>query len=215
MANITIYTHNLQLTGQCNHALIGKHSLHRITNTSNELNTDIILIDAKKIDEDVELLNIFTRKNTPFLVIGSNWSEQNQIGILTRGASGYCDESDVSVFLNRAIDSILSGDIWIRRALVPKVIAALSRHQESKSLAITTESSEILLKQIESLSTRENEVANMIRQGENNKRIALALNISERTVKAHLSSIFRKLEVDDRLRLAIRLKELEQNSTNI
>jgi DNA-binding NarL/FixJ family response regulator len=36
------------------------------------------------------------------------------------------------------------------------------------------------------------------------------MNISERTVKAHLSSIFRKFEVDDRLRLAIRLKEIDQ-----
>jgi DNA-binding NarL/FixJ family response regulator len=62
----------------------------------------------------------------------------------------------------------------------------------------------------DSLSTRELEVANMIRQGENNRSIAEAMNISERTVKAHLSSIFRKFNVDDRLRLAIRLKEVDQ-----
>jgi DNA-binding NarL/FixJ family response regulator len=62
----------------------------------------------------------------------------------------------------------------------------------------------------DSLSEREVEVANLIRKGENNKGIAQVMNISERTVKAHLSSIFRKFEVDDRLRLAIRLKEIDQ-----
>jgi DNA-binding NarL/FixJ family response regulator len=47
----------------------------------------------------------------------------------------------------------------------------------------------------------------MIRVGENNKAIADTLDISERTVKAHLTSIFKKLEVPDRLHLALYMKE--------
>ena len=57
------------------------------------------------------------------------------------------------------------------------------------------------------LSSRELDVANMIRVGENNKAIADTLDISERTVKAHLTSIFKKLEVPDRLHLALYMKE--------
>jgi DNA-binding NarL/FixJ family response regulator len=47
----------------------------------------------------------------------------------------------------------------------------------------------------------------MIQSGENNKDIASTLHISERTVKAHLTSIFKKLNVSDRLRLALFIKE--------
>jgi DNA-binding NarL/FixJ family response regulator len=103
----------------------------------------------------------------------------------------------------------LAGDIWIRRALVPKVIGVLTSARRPQ-LAPNTVDTELKLKKLASLSAREVEVADMIRQGESNKRIALAMNISERTVKAHLSSIFRKLNVDDRLRLAILLKEIDQ-----
>jgi DNA-binding NarL/FixJ family response regulator len=94
---------------------------------------------------------------------------------------------------------------------VPKVIGVLSGHlQHNNTHHLSTDEREKLIRMADSLSTREIEVANMIRQGENNRKIAEAMNISERTVKAHLSSIFRKFDVDDRLRLAIRLKEVDQ-----
>jgi DNA-binding NarL/FixJ family response regulator len=60
---------------------------------------------------------------------------------------------------------------------------------------------------LRTLTLRELDVAKMISTGENNKIIASTLNISERTVKAHLTSIFQKLKVQDRLRLAILFKE--------
>lgn len=56
------------------------------------------------------------------------------------------------------------------------------------------------------LTKRELDVAEMISQGKGNRSIAESLNISERTVKAHLTSIFRKLSVHDRLHLVLLLK---------
>jgi two-component system nitrate/nitrite response regulator NarL len=56
---------------------------------------------------------------------------------------------------------------------------------------------------IQCLTPRELEVARMVNKGGNNKSIARTLDISERTVKAHLSSIFRKLNIENRLHLAI------------
>jgi DNA-binding NarL/FixJ family response regulator len=95
---------------------------------------------------------------------------------------------------------------------VPKVIGVLTGHLHGLKTPspLAPEKREELIKMADSLSEREVEVANLIRKGENNKGIAQVMNISERTVKAHLSSIFRKFEVDDRLRLAIRLKEIDQ-----
>ncbi len=59
------------------------------------------------------------------------------------------------------------------------------------------------------LSEREREVARLAASGESNLAIAQALNITERTVKAHLSSCFEKLEVTDRLQLALKVHGLK------
>ncbi len=210
MANILIYSNNPHLTAQWTHALIGDYNVSMLHNAHCQIDADAVLLDARKLDEDASLLSIFINQNARFLVIGSNWPEQKQLEVLVRGAAGYCDESEPMGLLKKAVESILKGDIWIRRSLVPKVIGMLVNARHFHGTATRTIDVEEMLNMLDSLSVREMEVADMIRQGENNKRIALVMNISERTVKAHLSSIFRKLNVADRLHLAILLKEIDQ-----
>lgn len=211
MANILIYSNNPQLIAEWTHALIAEHSVSRILNVRNGFDADAIIFDAKKLDDDPSLISVFSGKKTRILVLGIAWSEERQIDALLHGAAGYCEQSEAVKLLDRAVSSILKGDIWIRRALVPKVIEVLAGNRYStKNTQFVSEEHDKLIKMAESLSAREEEVANMIRRGENNKSIAQAMHISERTVKAHLSSIFRKFEVEDRLHLAIRLKEIDK-----
>ncbi|MBS4049995.1 MAG: response regulator transcription factor [Methylomonas sp.] len=211
MANILIYSNNPQLAAEWMHALIADHSVNRLLNARTDYQADAVILDARKLDEDATLLAVLTKPNTRFLVMGCNWPEHKQIEVMVHGAAGYCEESEAAQLLKRAVDCILKGDIWIRRALVPKVIGVLTGQLHSNNNKhLSLEERDKLIRMSESLSAREIEVANMIRLGENNRGIAEAMNISERTVKAHLSSIFRKFEVDDRLRLAIRLKEIDQ-----
>lgn len=211
MANILIYSNNPQLTAEWTHALIDDHSVSRLLNARTEYHADAVIFDARKLDEDISLMAMFSNPETRFLVMGSNWPEQKQIDVMVHGAAGYCEETESAQLLKHAVDCILQGDVWIRRALVPKVIGVLTGHLKSlNSQHLTPEKREELQRMADSLSARETEVANLIRLGENNRCIAEAMNISERTVKAHLSSIFRKFDVDDRLRLAIRLKEVDQ-----
>ena len=208
MANILIYSNNPQLTAQWTHALIAEYNVSMLQSIRSEYKADAVIFDARKLDDDASLLAVFANKNARFLVMGADWPEHKQIEVLINGAAGYCDQAEAPELLLRAIACILTGDIWIRRSLVPKVIGMLTSARRTQ-LTPNSIDTEHKLKQLASLSAREVEVANMIRQGESNKRIAFAMNISERTVKAHLSSIFRKLEVDDRLRLAILLKEID------
>ncbi|PPD35756.1 MAG: helix-turn-helix transcriptional regulator [Methylomonas sp.] len=211
MANILIYSNNPKHSAIWSHALIADHSVSRLLNARLEYHADAVIFDGCKLDEDMGLMTMFANQNTRILVVGSNWPDERQIDIIVRGAAGYCEELEVPQTLKRAVDCILKGDVWIRRTLVPKVIGVLSGHlQHNNTHHLSTDEREKLIRMADSLSTREIEVANMIRQGENNRKIAEAMNISERTVKAHLSSIFRKFDVDDRLRLAIRLKEVDQ-----
>lgn len=212
MANILIYSNNPQRTAEWTHALIAEHSVSRLLNARTDYQADAVIFDACKLDEDASLLAVFANPAIRFLVMGSNWSDQKQIDVMVHGAAGYCEESEASQLLRQAVDCILKGDVWIRRALVPKVIGVLTGRLKSlHGPHLTLEKCDELQRMADSLSVREMEVANMIRQGENNRSIAVAMNISERTVKAHLSSIFRKFEVDDRLHLAIRLKEVDQS----
>ena len=211
MANILIYSNCPQLIAEWTHALIADHHVGRLLNIHSDYDADVVVFDAKKLEDDPALVSMLQNKNTRFLVLGGDWSDQQQIEILVHGAAGYCEQSDAPKLLGRAVDRILRGDIWIRRSLVPRVIQVLTDnlHALMPNHVLSNEQ-EKLIKMAESLSAREEEVANMIRRGDNNKSIAHAMKISERTVKAHLSSIFRKFEVDDRLHLAVRLKEIDK-----
>ncbi len=215
MANILIYSNNPRLTAHWTHALMGENNISMLTNIRCQLNADAVLFDAKKLDEDKSLLSTFADKSVKFLVVGSNWPEEKQIEIMLHGAAGYCEATESTAIIKRAIECILKGDIWIRRGLVPKVIGSLTNLRRGQVSNLKPGNYLETMKRLETLSVREIEVADLIQSGENNKRIAMELNISERTVKAHLSSIFRKLEVDDRLHLAILLKELGQHRKEI
>jgi len=189
--------------------LAAEHSLQTLANLTGEIDQSVVVIDADQFEVDATLINILASKDTRFLVVGSNWPEERQVHVLVHGAAGYCDEIDNPGLLKKAIESVTKGDVWIQRSLVPKVIGALVKITHPPPEPSTKIDNAEVAKALQTLSSREFEVAKMIKRGDCNKRIAQAMNISERTVKAHLSSIFKKLNVDDRLNLAILLKSQE------
>jgi len=65
---------------------------------------------------------------------------------------------------------------------------------------------------LENLTKREYEIAILVGRGESNKQIARRLDITERTVKAHLTEIFRKLAITDRIKLALLVKDTAVSS---
>ena len=188
-------------------ALSSLCQVHIIYDINVDLRVDIVIIDTQKIDTNDSLLSIFSKKSIKFLAVGTDWPEDKQIMALVHGAAGYCSESDPPELLLQAVKSILNGEIWIQRHLIPKVITALTRIKPMSGDPDTEKQFSNSTKLLQTLSERELDVAKMIRLGENNKNIASTLHITERTVKAHLTSIYRKLNVSDRLRLALFIKE--------
>ena len=87
------------------------------------------------------------------------------------------------------------GELWIRRGLVPKLVDSLTADHEDTMNGATG--------RFAVLTPREIEIARLIGQGASNKGIARQLSITERTVKAHLTMIFRKTGVEDRVKLAL------------
>jgi DNA-binding NarL/FixJ family response regulator len=99
------------------------------------------------------------------------------------------------------VTAVQRGELWIRRTL--------SWHLLNELVTITQEKTKIkqaVGELLANLTQREYEIATLVGNGETNKQIARRLDITERTVKAHLTEVFRKLDIADRLKLALIVK---------
>ncbi len=207
MHNVVIFSNHLSLIKLWSHALVSHFNIQTVSSPESFNTADVVVIDSSIIDENNNLAHLFADKSTRFLIVGEGWSESKQINALVHGAAGYCGESEPAKLLVQAINSVLKGDIWIQRHLVTKVIGTLVKIKSEPLQPSNTSKAIESSARLDTLSARERDVANMIRTGESNKIIASSLGISERTVKAHLTSTFRKLNVCDRLHLALYIKE--------
>ncbi len=207
MRRVAIFSDNSVLVKLWSHALVSHFDIFTALNKQDLANASVVIIDSRKVDTNTDLTAMFSSASARFLVVGKDWSENKQINALVHGAAGYCGESEPPKLLVQAVTSVLKGDIWIQRHLVPRVIGTLVKMKPEHTQAVDSHKSIESSALLATLSLRESDVANMVRDGENNKAIANALEISERTVKAHVTSIFKKLDIADRLHLALYLKE--------
>lgn len=127
-------------------------------------------------------------------------SEQEAFALLTAGARGYCHVEAVPPQLEEVAASVHAGGFWMPPSLVQHFLSTALRIQP----VLETPKPE----GFDKLTDREYEVAMAVGKGANNKEIADTLHVSERTVKAHLTSIFEKLELRDRVQLALAINRL-------
>lgn len=106
------------------------------------------------------------------------------------GVNGYLLKDSESAELKKAILAVVDGDDYIQPSLIPVLNAKMIDRNKDNI-------------KIESLTRREMEVLKLLSVGMYNKEIAEQLNISERTVKNHVSNIFKKIEVTDRTQAAV------------
>lgn len=136
---------------------------------------------------------------THILVFSEILDENEELRALKLGVKGYCAKTLEAPLLVKAVELVQKGEIRVRRDLIPRLIAELTSLKASAGELLTDQTDHHL----DALSPREQEIARLVAAGANNKHIAAQLDITERTVKAHLSAVFRKLEVSDRLKLAL------------
>lgn len=129
------------------------------------------------------------------LATSSMPNDDEGLAALNAGASGYCHSHAPLETLLQALDVIASGELWVGRALLSRLLRLVDSRLPRSGLADWATP----------LTEREREVAHLAALGESNLAIAGALGITERTVKAHLKAVFEKLQVADRLQLALRV----------
>jgi DNA-binding NarL/FixJ family response regulator len=166
----------------------------------------LVLIDTQ-IDGFVDMQNISNLKrinqNLKVLVMAADLTTEDELSALAAGASGSCKSSLLPDKIRQIFTTVQDGGVWISSAGLPHLLQRLKRLEAltKKNLpkAETTQQHE----KISSLTPREREIVELVASGNCNKVIANKLNIADRTVKAHLSVIFQKLKVNDRLQLAL------------
>ncbi|MFC7369522.1 helix-turn-helix transcriptional regulator [Vreelandella zhaodongensis] len=148
-----------------------------------------------------ELVPAATARNAIVVMLSYAPNDREALRALDLGARGYVHTLAAPDVLNQVALVVTNQGVWVGQELLAKVMGGTFKalqnrqddegHQHSEYLHLLTE--------------RERGVALAVARGATNKEVARQLDITERTVKAHLSAIFKKLSVRDRLQLILKL----------
>lgn len=166
----------------------------------------LVLCDERLVRTDPEGVFTFSgniKTSIPILIMTSGDPEKLNLDWLPYGVRGCCPQMLDAEMLCKAVSTILSGETWFPRRLIARIISNINSEPE---LGTDDTMSKELTRRLTTLTNRELEVAKLVTQGLNNKLIARQLDVTERTVKAHLGKVFQKLEIENRLVLALNLK---------
>jgi two-component system, NarL family, nitrate/nitrite response regulator NarL len=161
----------------------------------------LVVVDSGLLDVTRPALiqELRTQCGAARLLLGdTSLAPLEELAALAAGAVACCDAALPREDLERIVGIVLHGGVWVSQATIPLLVSKLQAFsaRPEPPAAPTTD-------RLEGLTQRQRAVAEMVGQGANNKQIARALDITDRTVKAHLTTIFEKLEISDRLQLAL------------
>ena len=136
---------------------------------------------------------------TPLLVLSDLPEDEEALEVFGLGARGYANSHASAETLKQIASVIDHGGLWVGENIMQRLLTGMQRVALPRA---TIPSSQ------HRLTGRELEVARAIAAGASNKEVARTLAITERTVKAHVSGLFTKLAVSDRLQLALKMREI-------
>jgi len=180
-------------------SLIGIFSGHNWLSDLKEANAhypDVIITD---IHSDLSALinlpdDFFIQPRLKILLLGDRTArfitDRHLKNLLAKGVAGVLPPSADSDLLKKALRAVSTGEIWLDRTTLMKILSLAKQSSQNVRLA-----------------HREKEIIQHICQGYRNKEIAQKLKISEQTVKSHCNRIYKKLGVTDRLQLALHYSE--------
>lgn len=138
----------------------------------------------------------------PLVVLSDEPDEALVVQALSAGAAGCCNTHAAPEVLRQVALVVGNGGLWVGQSLLRQLVGSTSRILGDKAARPPRDDWSTLL------SERETQVARLVAGGASNKEIADRLGIAERTVKAHLTTIFEKLSLRDRLQLSLRINGL-------
>ncbi|MBS0289147.1 MAG: response regulator transcription factor [Proteobacteria bacterium] len=166
---------------------------------------DLTLFGEAGVNEISALIEIQPKLH--IVIMAKSPEQREEISAVLFGAKAYCSFDMNLELLPKVVKTVLTNELWVDRKFVTRLLSEIEditkvKHADAKKLD----------KGIAAMTPRENEIASLVATGSSNRRIAEQLNISERTVKAHLGVIFRKIGITDRLQLALYMNRHQQLS---
>ena len=162
------------------------------------LSSDAIIMDLGLPNIDGIQASANIKKLRPavkIVVLTSHNTEEEVLASIKAGASAYCSKDINPERLGFVVESVLDGAAWFDPAVANIVLNAAVK--DNAELSFNKNNAY-------SLTSRESQVLKLIKEGLNNDEISKKLFVSVNTIKVHVSSIIRKLGVDDRTQAAIK-----------
>ncbi|WP_448616435.1 response regulator [Modestobacter sp. URMC 112] len=182
----------------------GGQGLEVITRT----HPDVVLMDIRmpRMDGLTATQRLFERRDPPKVIVLTTFdADDHVVRALAQGASGFLRKDTSAPMIVEAIQKVAAGE----PTLSPSVTAQLIRRvvDAHATVAVNAERARAAAARLADLSDRERDVAVAVGQGKSNAEIAGDLFMSLPTVKAHVSHIFVKLDVTNRVQIAICVHE--------
>ena len=140
-------------------------------------------------------------EHVPIVVLSNVPEDEQGMAVLAAGATGYSSALTLPEVLRQVDNVVEHGGLWVGPQLMRRFMQGLAARNTSSPASV-----------LDSLSQRERQVAEAASRGSSNKEIARVMGITERTVKAHLSAAFEKLDVRDRMQLALLVNGVEDST---
>ena len=162
-------------------------------NFINKMNPNVVILDVGMPNLDgLKVLQIMKEQKivTKALILTGRNDADTLLKAVDLGCDGYILKTCDSEILKKAIYTVYNGEVYIEPQLMPMLNENISLRETAKD-------------RLNDLTRREIDVLKLVAEGLFNKEIASRLNISERTVKNHVSNIFKKISVSDRTQAAV------------
>jgi DNA-binding NarL/FixJ family response regulator len=157
-------------------------------------NIDVALIGdcpGQNLFDTISSLKVM-RPTLPIIVIGPSTNDEIMLNAIVCGASGYVFDGAPPSEFARAIRLVSRGCVWASRRVLSMFVNRTLAQPKRKRIAGH-----------KTITDREREVLKMLVMGCSNKEIGAPLGIVERTVKAHIAKMMRKVGVNNRIELSV------------
>ena len=171
-----------------------------LENIKKDIESNSSLVVLHHLNDFENDINIFSNllkeyKNIYLIALSNTPTNLEGCKLLRAGYKSYLHSLSNYQILKSAVESVVTGNIYLYPELMQFLVAQVGTTQENKKD-----------KNLDILTPKEIEVLNLVAKGYSNSKISKELDIAEVTVKKHIGSMFQKLDVKDRLSLALILK---------
>lgn len=219
--SIFLATRDAELATRCRRAVSAEHQFDVVENVaalSGKIRTlapSVILVDAELLDSpiDRQIGDIVALSGAGRVIVMTPvFDADEEIALLKVGAKGCCRRGIDPESLQQVLSVTQGGGVWVTRSLLPRLVTELRRYADAQHRPAPEKP---VPDKLSELTRREREIVRLVVGGASNKHVATVLDISERTVKGHLSNVFQKLGVSDRLKLVLYLTDGKPASSSM